>query len=300
MPEVSKLLGVLAIAAAMSGFSPAQAQRPARGGVPGIDLPAGRWNVEYGRARCTLTRRIAGEGSPVLIVSMKNSGEYAEVMLVTDRGGVLPRLPTRAQMALLPNGTSADVRVQPYPGYEQRAARIQGVPPTFVEELASASGLRISGRTVGLTVEMLDTQQAVAAVRACNRDLKRSWGINVDQQALVTREPVKVAGSFSSNDYPAEALARSQVGTTLVRVTVGPDGKAGDCRIIFTSRAPLLDATTCRVMTTRFRYEPALDAQGQPVAFMVVQSVQWGIADDGVDGFFFGTDFALPATGIAN
>lgn len=301
MAKALKSLWVFALGASVLGFTPAQAQQPARGAAGGIDVPAGRWNLEYGRARCTLTRRVAGEGSPILIVSTRPDFETAEVMLITDADRALPDLPRRGQLVLLPGGTSTDVRVMHLAGHGRRAASIDGVPPDFLDQLAGASGLQISGRNKdGLTVQTPDARQAVAAVRACNQDLLRSWGIDVDQQARMSRPPTHVAGGFVDTDYPAAAINRSQAGTTFVRYTVRADGSVGDCRIIFTSRVPLLDATTCQLITARFRYSPALDAHGNPAPYMLVERVRWGIVDDAIDGFFPGTTFAVPGMGIAN
>lgn len=52
----------------------------------------------------------------------------------------------------------------------------------------------------------------------------------------------------------------------MVRFTVGIDGRARDCRVITSSGHAVLDATTCRLIEARFRYAPARDAAGQPVA----------------------------------
>ena len=50
------------------------------------------------------------------------------------------------------------------------------------------------------------------------------------------------------------------------RFTVGVDGRARDCAVTGSSGDAALDATTCQLIETRFRYRPARGADGQPVA----------------------------------
>ena len=51
-----------------------------------------------------------------------------------------------------------------------------------------------------------------------------------------------------------------------MRFTVGTDGRARDCAVLRSSGDATLDATTCRLIADRFRYAPATDAGGRPVA----------------------------------
>ena len=43
------------------------------------------------------------------------------------------------------------------------------------------------------------------------------------------------------------------------------NGRAGGCTVVRSSGHAALDATTCRLIEKRFRFEPARDAQGRPV-----------------------------------
>jgi protein TonB len=70
----------------------------------------------------------------------------------------------------------------------------------------------------------------------------------------------------SARDYPA-AIRAGLVGRTVVVVfTVGTDGRAHDCHVRDSSGVPEADAVTCRLAQERFRFRPATDAAGQPVA----------------------------------
>ncbi len=54
--------------------------------------------------------------------------------------------------------------------------------------------------------------------------------------------------------------------------TVQPDGRVTNCRITEHSRYPAFDAKVCRLIEQRFRFDPARDEDGRPVA---ADYIQW-------------------------
>lgn len=75
-----------------------------------------------------------------------------------------------------------------------------------------------------------------------------------------------IAGRIRDSDYPRRASKARAGGTVITRFSVGTDGRASGCRVTTSSGNAELDATTCRLIEQRFRYEPARDGQGRPVA----------------------------------
>lgn len=87
---------------------------------------------------------------------------------------------------------------------------------------------------------------------------------------------VRLSGSISgTTDYPRGAKRAGIEGSVAVRFTVEPDGSVSDCEILRSSANDELDATTCRLIERRFRYEPARDANGRPVAEVVTRTFDW-------------------------
>lgn len=82
------------------------------------------------------------------------------------------------------------------------------------------------------------------------------------QPAAPPRADAPLASYFSTGDYPPEALRARLEGTVDFRVTVGTDGRVGDCVITRSSGSAALDEATCNVMRMRGRYTPARDAAG--------------------------------------
>lgn len=75
-----------------------------------------------------------------------------------------------------------------------------------------------------------------------------------------------IAGAIRDRDYPRAARAARREGSVTVRFTVSPEGRVHDCIVAHASGDAALDAATCRLIERRFRYAPARDATGTPVA----------------------------------
>lgn len=75
-----------------------------------------------------------------------------------------------------------------------------------------------------------------------------------------------IGGRIRDSDYPRGASKARAGGVVIVRFSVDPDGRARGCTVTTSSGNAELDATTCRLIEQRFRYAPARDGQGRPVA----------------------------------
>lgn len=86
----------------------------------------------------------------------------------------------------------------------------------------------------------------------------------------------RISGSISgATDYPPAARRAGIEGSVTVRYTVGTDGRASGCAVTRSSGHPELDGATCRIVERRFRYRPARDAEGKPVAETVRRTFDW-------------------------
>ena len=85
-------------------------------------------------------------------------------------------------------------------------------------------------------------------------------------------------GSWATtNDYPARALREERAGTTRFRVTIGPDGRVTDCQITGSSGHADLDEATCKNVSRRARFKPALDSAGNAISDTYSNAVRWEI-----------------------
>jgi protein TonB len=83
------------------------------------------------------------------------------------------------------------------------------------------------------------------------------------------------SGSITDDDYPASALRAEASGTTVARFTVGPDGRVTSCSVTGSSGNSALDSTTCSLIQRRFRYRPAIGADGNPTSETKTQRIVW-------------------------
>lgn len=85
----------------------------------------------------------------------------------------------------------------------------------------------------------------------------------------------RIAGDIVRADFPRNRDG-AQAGSSLTAYfDVGADGRARNCRIIRSSGQAERDAITCRLIEKRFRYDPARDAQGRPVADVAGWRQDW-------------------------
>lgn len=65
-------------------------------------------------------------------------------------------------------------------------------------------------------------------------------------------------------NYPSRALREETEGVVGVSVVVGPDGRVASCRVSGSSGSSILDDAACKGMERYARFDPALDAAGNP------------------------------------
>ncbi len=95
--------------------------------------------------------------------------------------------------------------------------------------------------------------------------------------------PRRIRGRITDRDYPAAVGEAGVGGMVSVIYTIEPDGSADECRITRSSGNRSLDATTCRLIEERFRFEPSRDRQGRPVRSRMVQDHYWETQDEPPD-----------------
>ncbi|MEO7814904.1 MAG: energy transducer TonB [Sphingomicrobium sp.] len=76
----------------------------------------------------------------------------------------------------------------------------------------------------------------------------------------------QIAGSITNRDYP-RALGQAGVGGTVeLTFMVEATGQVGRCAVTRSSGSSELDQLTCRLVQQRFRFRPATDRSGRPIA----------------------------------
>lgn len=82
-------------------------------------------------------------------------------------------------------------------------------------------------------------------------------------------------GLIRPDDYPSSALSNDEQGTVTVSLSIGTNGRVSGCSVSSSSGSRSLDSTTCRVLTSRARFTPARDSQGNPTTGTHSQRITW-------------------------
>ena len=86
-------------------------------------------------------------------------------------------------------------------------------------------------------------------------------------------------GLITGEDYPSQAQRDEETGTVRVRLDVGTNGRVSNCSVTSSSGSRSLDSTTCRLLTSRARFTPAKDQNGQPISDSVTTAIRWELTD---------------------
>ena len=91
-------------------------------------------------------------------------------------------------------------------------------------------------------------------------------------------QPRNNPGSWVTDaDYPSASIRNEEQGTAGFRLTVDANGRVSGCTITSSTGHPRLDSETCRLITRRARFRPALDAAGNEISGTYTSSIRWQI-----------------------
>ena len=93
------------------------------------------------------------------------------------------------------------------------------------------------------------------------------------ERPKIAQRAVQKGGSITDDDFPPSALRNEEFGTSVARYTVGTDGKVTSCDA--SGASATLDTEACKLIIRRFRFKPALDANGSPVEETKTQRIKW-------------------------
>lgn len=129
-----------------------------------------------------------------------------------------------------------------------------------------------------LRLELGSMGAPMRAMRTCIDDLVRTWGF--DPGALATlRSPPRPIGSpgdwLRASDYPDRLSLAGTQGMVQFRLDVDKSGTVAGCHIQGHTKPEEFNPLTCGLITSRAKFQPALDAAGKPVKWWYVNRVFW-------------------------
>lgn len=247
--------------------------------------PTGKWNVEYNATSCEAKRRF---GDTAIAIIPGPLGQSTRLMV--ELAGKAPR--ARQYPAMIdPNDGrgAAKATALLFPMKKGGVRGLYSVLPNELVDRAMASGsiaihvgnprFNIRSQSADISLALGSTATLRKALDQCMADLRTQWGMvdgKLPTPANVSQAKGDVRGIFSWTDYPEDALAASQSGTTRFLLMIGRDGAVMDCVVAESSGIASLDAMGCQVIRERARFKPATDANGKPtVDTYVTPSIRW-------------------------
>jgi TonB family protein len=186
---------------------------------------------------------------------------------------------TPVKVVLKPSGTEIDEHAYGGRFLGQTGFMIGNLEDPFLRTLGESNAIQVSaGSRVLIDLPLPQADKALAALRECEDDSLRSWGL--DPKVIRSlRTPVKQVESaadwLSDSDYPDQAIRDEASGSVLTRLKVDADGRVSDCLVVESSGNALLDETTCRILRTRGKFHPAIDAGGNPTTGLTAIRIRW-------------------------
>jgi TonB family protein len=120
-----------------------------------------------------------------------------------------------------------------------------------------------------ILLELGSMGRPMEAMRACTDELLTHWGIDVEKHRHLARgvHPATNPGKWlTPSDYPTGLLRRGMEGVIQFRLSVDEQGKPTACHIQQSTRPAEFDRAVCNGLMRRAKFEPAIGADGQPVA----------------------------------
>jgi len=281
---------VLAVGALLA--SPATAAGNANGNLLS---PSSPWRLDYDRDRCVMSRRFGSENDPYFLqfiryepsdgfafnligrrfatvdnrpdlrIRFGSGGTPVKVSTMTGRLGDLPMI-------------FASARLDNLDWNEDKSGPPPAVPPTTE---AAVTEVQVALKGQRLTFKLGPMDRPMAAMRRCEADLVRSWGLDPQvQAALATRvQPATPPYRWlQTEDYPEGMLLAGQQAIIAFRLMVDLQGKPTACSVQANiARDKTFAETTCKALMRRARFTPARSATGDAVASFYASRVNWVI-----------------------
>jgi TonB family protein len=258
--------------------------------------PSSPWNVDFGENKCRLARFFGqGENQHLLFFEQYWPGERFGM---TVAGPSFKRYRSGDRTDLKFFAAQEPIETKPFTGtvgefgdgviystaglvkFDEPKNQDETAPvrvPQLDKEAARQVefvSLRQRGDEVRLLSGPLD--EAFAVLDDCSLDLIGTWGLDVAQHRTATRLPRWINKDAVVRRivavYPREALNAGEQGIMRMRVTVSAEGAVEDCAIIKATDTERLESPACQAMRTA-RFEPALNAAGQPMRSYHVESI---------------------------
>lgn len=170
-----------------------------------------------------------------------------------------------------------------------KSAKGQGYIGAFDKRIVALlrAGRQLTVQRDNVTLGAFSLSGSAAALNRmefCLNDLRREGPAQVmtaDAVAARSITPPKPANErgdwFKLSDYPSDLQRAGKDGTVLFQLSVNTRGRVSNCVVTQSSGHAELDAATCKAVTKRARFKPAVDGDGKKHEGKYDSRVTWRI-----------------------
>lgn len=279
------LVALLAVAAQ----DPAYAAEP-----PLVFAPTGKWVADFATENCALRRNFASDGKTLLLeLNSFTYGDTFQVKIYSPDLSVLRTTPkTRFEPDDMLDRQDTSLGVTFTDGgkgilYRDTVFGNNDLKPysdewrVWMASLANdhagrdrrekeITGLFVAnGFSKDIRIQTGSLHGAMEIMRQCLADLAGTEGLDPQKITALTREPQwKDQGRSASRmlqEYPVKMLREGKSAMVDIRLIVDEAGKPVDCKARDNGQDDSFTETTCDNLMQYARFDPALDATGNPV-----------------------------------
>ena len=262
--------------------------------------PTSKWEIAYQEDGCRLARKFGKGDQEVLLIFTRHSpGEYFKLSLA---GKLVRKSDEGLPLTIQFGPAEAEQRAAFYTGSFGKSlpalfvlGTMRIAPPTDAEVLAQKNadrGVYLRDAPLGKEREAAATSLSLgkplrnpviletgpmhygfAAMEKCTDELLTHWGIDVQKHKNLKRKATPIGlpqNWLVSNDYPIPKLKEGARSIVDYRLNVDQAGLPTTCHIQQSTRGKSSDKSfddaVCKGLMQRARFEPALDADGHPIA----------------------------------
>ena len=236
-----------------------------------------KWTVDYADDHCEASRTVEIDGKPVLFaIKPPLDGGTTRLLvqkIIRQRSVIEPQVLIGFGDGLPPYRTTMHLVM-----YAKGFAMIADLPPAEALRLRAASVLQIkSSNKVRSEFAMAPAAPLFRALDRCVADLRTRVGLEAGPPRwTVAATPLTALGPlFSVAKFWTVELRSPKTSKVTVRLLVDKSGAVRDCVATVGSGSTGLDIETCQVFQHKVKYRPARAADGQPVASMVSETIDW-------------------------
>lgn len=244
--------------------------------------PSGRWVVDYHPAMCVATHAFGTAGEVTVGLRPWPMGDRTEYVMVLPGK---PGAPRRGSATVTLGGVGKPVTGEYVNWLMPKTTRritVVTVDREATEHLEDATSIAIRLGTAPPVVVAPDRlKAALGALKTCNDDLLKTWGIDPTEgdRVATPAHAGNPANWITADDYPSAEFSNDIGGTVAITWRIETDGRVGDCRVVSTSGHPELDQAACKAVVQRGHYKPAIGLDGKPMATHSTRRVVWRPAD---------------------